>query len=149
MRKPTKSYDFEAPYGVGDLSSWFKMIETSLKSLRIDDLPGILLDRYDIAEDLPNASGIYFLISAKKRTPRRTRLLYIGKAVNIRSRWTLKRQFLDSSQIYWDMCHHRLKDAVDLGDVTIRWWFLPREQLTCIESLLIQLHLPPWNSHRC
>ena len=109
----------------------------------IEELPGIPIDRPDITDGLPMAaSAIYFLCSHSRG------LLYLGCAANLRSRWRIRRYINDERDIYSEMCHHRLKQSIELGDVMIRWWELPREYLEVAESVLLQIHGPPWNNQK-
>ena len=114
-----------------------------LNKLRISDLPSALIEGLDVGLLLPpNTSAIYFLRSMSQG------LLYIGRATNLRGRWRLQRRISDASQIEWELCHAKLREAIALEDVTIYWWPIPPHHLAVAESVLLQIHKPPWNSHR-
>ncbi len=120
-----------------------------LRRVRPEELPGVGMIALDVSDALPAAtSAVYFLWSASKG------LLYIGKAGNLRNRWRLVYSFIKTGDpmedIRWDPqgTHSKLRDALELGDVTLHWLAIPRDYITLAESLLVQAHTPPWNNHR-
>ena len=127
-----------------ELTGKFEEFVVSLRRLVIPGLPSISLDTYESAATHgPACSAVYFLWS------KREGLLYIGKATNVRNRWRLRTRYDRSAgreAIWWEMCHSRLRDAVELGDVRLHWWDMPRQYITAVESLLLQIHRPTWNA---
>jgi excinuclease UvrABC nuclease subunit len=126
-----------------DLIEQVGLLFDRLNKLTISDLPSALIEGPEVDLLLPpNTSAIYFLRSMSQG------LLYIGRATSLRGRWRLRRRIIDASQIEWEMCHAKLREAIALKDVTIHWWPIPAHHLAIAESALIQIHKPPWNSHR-
>jgi hypothetical protein len=134
----------------------FRLLRDRFEAIRPSELPGVPIASHDVADLLPCATtAVYFLHSATRG------LLYIGRATNLRSRWRLRTKaaklggpHLTSKlgapyAIDWELCHAKLSECIEIGDVTIHWLTVPRELLASAESLLIQIHSPPWNSHRC
>jgi hypothetical protein len=122
-----------------DLTEPFRLLWDRLEGLRIERLPATEVDG-EFTWRLPFAPAVYFLSSRSRG------LLYIGKATNLRTRWALT--YHVNGQILWDLCHGKLRDALELGDVSISWWELPRQYITIAESVLLQIHQPPWNTCR-
>lgn len=119
-----------------DLLDPFRLLWDRLEKLDIEGMPAADVDE-KIVERLPIAPAVYFLRSRSQG------LLYIGKATNLRGRWRLA--YHTSGQVLWELCHARHRDAVELGDVSLHWWLLPRQYITIAESALLQMHRPPWN----
>ena len=121
----------------------FKLLWETLERLNPRELPGIALDAIGFENGLPVAtSAVYFLM-------RQGRILYIGRAANLRGRWRVNYFIMDPpADIHWAACHHRLKQSLELGGVMLHWWALPKKYLGVAESVLIQIHKPPWNNHR-
>ena len=124
-----------------EVTAMLRNVRILLAKIDVRDLPHVPVDDLDFTRMLPETDAVYFLISAVDG------LLYIGRATNLRRRWYVNRQVSDTSKPEWPLCHHALKPALDLGDVQIHWLLVGRDQLAIIESLLIQLYQPPWNTH--
>lgn len=76
--------------------------------------------------ELPIESGIYFVILD-------TKILYIGKSINLRNRWA---------------GHHRAKQFNALGDIKIAWFTPPNLEegdLEELEEICIEHFSPPFN----
>ena len=89
--------------------------QTGVDVERLDPfaLPSVSFDERD---NLPGVSGIYFVVSQAKT------ILYIGKAISIRKRWT---------------AHHRFEELKPYKDVRIAWFTYPAqndEQLLELEK---------------
>jgi len=111
------------------------------RGFSIDALPGIDVDSLDFGDKLPvSTPAVYYLVHECKG------VLYIGKATNIRSRWAFRRNTVGGDVPM--QIHHRLEEAIRLGNVRLYWWAVPRECLVILENLLIQRHRPPWNIAR-
>lgn len=120
----------------------FEALWSGMIAIDIGALPGVGVDHPGFGDVLPfSTAAVYFLVSGEGR------LLYIGKAANLRNRWRVAYQLIGTG-IDWSACHGKLKDAVALGGVVLRWWELPRRYLATAESILLQIHEPPWNCHR-
>jgi GIY-YIG catalytic domain len=110
-----------------------------IKDCPIEALPRIAIDKPDFGRNLPvSTSAIYYLVHAHKG------ILYIGKAKSLNARWVYGNPGWGGDFVQQ---HHRLSDALKLKNVWLYWWEVPKELLTILESLLIQWHRPPWNSH--
>jgi hypothetical protein len=109
------------------------------KDFDISVLPRLSVDSRDFGDQLPiSTTAVYYLVHQPKG------ILYIGKATNLSSRWRTVENCVGGDipiQI-----HHKLEKALELGNVWLYWWTVPKECLTIIENLLIQRHRPPWNS---
>jgi hypothetical protein len=105
-----------------------------------------IVDRNSL-DHLPLVSAIYFLVSQSNG------LLYIGRAAHLRSRWNSRPPILYSQDHPYDPfgypTHHKLRPAIELGDVSLHWWAVAKDWLGVMETLLIQMHQPPWNDIRC
>ena len=118
-----------------------KQLRTELANIDVESLPGKLLNDWETAEvGLPRIPVVYFLVSRSRG------LLYIGKATSLWLRWQPSRHI--TGVLMKDFCHAQLGPAIELGDVMLRWWEMPRECITIVESILLQINKPPWNSHR-
>ena len=117
-----------------ELNAHIRHIRAILKAVRVAGLPSTPVDREDIASSLPVAtSAVYFLV----RKP--GRVVYIGKAANLRGRWTTVYCIGDGPrEVYWELSHHRLRQSLDAGDVTIHWLAIDRDLLDIAESVLIR-----------
>jgi excinuclease UvrABC nuclease subunit len=121
-----------------EISRLLSGLKAELEVLDIEHLPGVRMDCEKFAERLPLAtSGVYFLRSEA------CGLLYIGKATNIRQRW-----MPHPLAPFVPQNHRRFEDALDQGDVMLHYLELPQYQLATIESMLLQMHRPPWNIAR-
>jgi hypothetical protein len=121
-----------------DLVFFTGRVEDHVRKLAIADLPSIALLDPDSLDDLPLGPGVYFLTDTKQR------LLYVGKAANIRGRWSVKGD--GRGGVYWEGCHHCLRAALNLGDVRIAWQLMPQAFLSIVEEACIRVYQPPWNS---
>jgi len=92
-----------------------------LENLDYLRLPSV---RYDNKAKLPVISGIYFVIDNSDK------ILYIGQAVNIKSRW------------YY---HHRKYEFKERKNIRTAWLEVDREHLRKAESILLDIHHPPLN----
>lgn len=79
---------------------------------------------------LPSEPGLYAVVSLG-------RVLYIGKSINIRTRWTAK----GAKQ------HHRLPQAEDLVFPRLKYLVLAEEEISSAEKYWIYAmgKKPPWN----
>ncbi len=127
---------------IPDLGRIRQTLHDLMGPLTIDELPGIRVEHVRSCRELPLEPAVYFLKSLSLG------LLYIGRATNLRSRWRTESYIDDATIINWDRCHAKHKEALDLGDVTLHWWAIDRELLGVVESILLQIHSPPWNNHR-
>ncbi len=115
-----------------------EQVRSELKGLQIGELPSVPIRGWEDL-GLPDATtAVYFLVSRSQG------LVYIGRATNLRSRW---------APLPFDLmndfpAHHKRRPAIMLGDVTLHWWTVPRESLALIESMLLQIHRPLWNTAR-
>lgn len=116
-----------------------QQLTCELKDIPITDLPGVAVTDWRPLTDLPvRTSAIYFLVSRSQG------LLYIGRATNLRSRWdNLPVDLMNDFP-----AHAKRRPAIELGDVTLHWWGMPRECLAIVESILLQVNKPPWNTAR-
>jgi hypothetical protein len=120
----------------------FKLLWETLGRLDPECLPGVAVEAIGFEDRLPvTTTAVYFLM-------RKGRILYIGRATNLRNRWRVENELIDTSKVCWERCHHKLADALELGDVSLHWWVLPRKYLAIAESVFLQIHRPPWNNHR-
>jgi len=140
------------------LKDVFDLLVKRYERLSIVELPGVPIKDRQVWETLPDIPAVYFLWSTSGRSESKPRLfydskgighnmtdcwaepclLYVGKAVNLRQRWN------NNSLMAQD--HHRLAESLAIGGVMLHWHELPKEQLCIAESVLRQIHLPPWNS---
>jgi hypothetical protein len=132
-----------------DLNEHVYHLSRILAKIRVNRLPATPMDTPEFADRLPDISCVYFL-RRKKGT-----LLYIGKAVNLRSRfmkvpcgWVPSDSDPDARNMVYRPFHDKENDALALGDVGIHWWALPSHYITIAETILIQDRRPPWNSIR-
>jgi hypothetical protein len=143
-----------------ELESLFAALIERLKKLKIADLPAVSIDGLYINGTLPvRTSAVYFLRSESPSAPfkggenrarpgtKRNGILYIGKATDLRQRWNTQIITQPSGMKYEVQVHQKLKEAIALGDVRLHWWAVDKPCLAIAESLLIQLHRPPWNNH--
>ena len=87
---------------------------------------------------LPRKSGVYYAIA------RSGKVLYIGMAVNLHSRWNAK----GTHQ------HHELEALRSVGGVRLRYRLVPEHRIRLVEALEIKRFDPPQNdvhpkSERC
>jgi excinuclease UvrABC nuclease subunit len=109
-----------------------------LARLDLSLLPRIEIRTESLYQELPRqTTAIYFLIHPTEG------LLYVGKAVNLKSRW--KPHTYPDGEIYEALTHSCLKLALEMGGVEIAWWTVPKRYLTIVETLLIQHWSPKWN----
>ncbi len=101
-----------------------------LANIDLHSLPSIAIDQPGFGNDLPTIPAIYFIFGTSREP------LYIGRAMNLRKRWY---QTVPE--------HHRLEDALNLSCASLRWLEVPRTDIGLIEILMIQIYVPPWNSH--
>jgi hypothetical protein len=141
MEPKTWGWNFQNSQAVWEeIAALIRPIKRILRHVDPSQLTGVPIQGVEFIESLPKIPAIYFLVSQKKG------LVYIGKAHNLRAHWWPKEP-LDHN--YWpDLCHHRLKQAINQGDVTLHWMEVPPDQLGVLECLLIQIHQPAWNSRR-
>ncbi len=105
-----------------------------LARLDLSSLPRFKITDEDVSERLPRAmAAIYFLLHPTEG------VLYIGKAHNLKGRW--------SPNFFRRTPHECFEGALELGDVELAWWAVPKEYLTALEALLIQIWSPKWNVH--
>lgn len=114
----------------------FDQITQSVESLNQDallsSLPFVIIDHEEFWQVIPvKTTGIYFLTHPVEG------LLYIGKAKNIRNRW---------SDTFMGI-HDCLEGAVRLGNVRLSWLPLPDGLNLLVEQKLIRLWKPKWNGH--
>ena len=117
-----------------------QLAQAELAKIRFHELPSVRIDTQSFGRALPaNTSVVYFLVH------RGSVLKYIGKASNLRSRWyfTGKQFFMRELQ---DV-HHCLPLALELGDMALHYWKMPKKYLSIVELLLLREFTPPWNSH--
>lgn len=100
-------------------------------------LPYAPIDRPEFAEGLPSISAVYFICRPPKKKP-----LYIGRARNLKMRWT---RDPGTTPLSLEVEHHVLKRALRANDAVLFWLKTPPEHLTVVEMLLIQMHKPKWN----
>jgi excinuclease UvrABC nuclease subunit len=129
-------------FRVEDLLGPFRELKDVLGRLDVRDLPSVPVDDVHFAGNLPLVPAVYFL-----ETPS-LGLLYIGRATNLRSRWAARFRWDGSGRIDWEHSHAKLADALAVGDARLAWLAVPREYLAFTESLLLQIHTPPWNQAR-
>ncbi|MFH0344791.1 MAG: GIY-YIG nuclease family protein [Chromatiales bacterium] len=99
----------------------------------------MLIKDRNVSDKLPHAtSALYFLTHPSEG------LLYIGKAGNFRGRWSLKSDFTGQTSI--ELTHACLDPAINLGNVRLSWWPMPKDCLVSLESFLIQDLSPKWNT---
>ena len=112
-------------------------ISEAIGSLAVEDLPFAQMVSPDFNVFLPFAtSAIYFIRSDSKG------LLYIGGATDVRQRWRY------SPMAFQPSVHHRVEDAVALGDCKLHWMAVPKQYLGLFECLFINHYKPPWNSQK-
>ena len=118
-----------------------QQLRLELANIDFESLPGKPLNDWETSsDDLPKIPVVYFLVSRSRG------LLYIGKATSLSLRWKLFRHI--TGPILKEFCHAQLGPSIELGDVMLRWWEMPRECITIVESILLQNSMPPWNNHR-
>src|SRR5258706_3215030 len=121
-------------------TSHIDALRTSLARLDLSRLPRAPISDENVFERLPpTASAVYFLLHPTFG------LLYIGKARDLQVRWRLNRNVY--GEIRARGTHHWLKSALDLGGVEIAWWAVHKKYLTVVETVMIQLLSPKWNTH--
>ena len=126
---------------LGDMKREYKRFLTGIV---VDDLKNVPIDRLEFSDGLPCATpAIYFV---KRPTGP---VLYIGRASNLRARWSARRQIFDNAQVNWELTHQQFKVALELGDVSLYWLAVPREHLAVVEIAMIEIHKPAWNVARC
>lgn len=103
---------------------------------RLGELPSLPIDGAEFGWELPIVTAVYFIC----RPGPRPRPSYIGRAMNLRSRWTA------SGLMGHD--HHKLAEALAHKGLLLRWLEVPREHLGIVEIMLLQHYKPPWNNHR-
>jgi hypothetical protein len=96
------------------------------------DLPSAPIDRASFGKNLPGVPAVYFVFG-KGKTP-----LYIGKATNLRSRW---------SESFMVGPHPKLNYSLNLKHAVLRWLEMPKDEISIAEIMLIQHYAPKWNSH--
>jgi excinuclease UvrABC nuclease subunit len=120
-----------------------------LRTIPIHELPSIALRAPESWEELPGGTpSVYFLIPEGRKRPR-----YIGKAVNLRRRWSPHYGFRKArnrfiQEIDWDQCHAQLAPCLKHGNIRLHWLAVKQEELAIIEMLMIQIYKPKWNTHR-
>lgn len=111
-----------------------------LRRLYIRDLPSVPIARLE-TPDLPvRTSAIYFLWSRSEG------LVYLGRATDLRIRWAAHSWVHTNGERALAKIHATHERALELGDVRIHWWAIPREHLGLVEGSLLRIHRPPWNS---
>ncbi len=108
----------------------FAELRERLRELDPFDLPSVPVER--TTRDLPNVSCVYFVLVPASHPE----ILYIGKAANLRARWS------PNWQNGYHACH---LPALKRGFCQLAWWELGRVLTDIAERLLIDLHRPPWN----
>ncbi len=117
---------------LGIFGDYLAEARRALGTIDLRSLPSIAIDKPKFASGLPVISAVYFIFCfITDKQP-----LYIGKAVNLRSRW--RPSFMAGE-------HRMLQQSLEL-DAILRWLEVPRRQLTVAETLLIQIYSPEWNS---
>lgn len=130
--------DYDNTTLVADIATHLKAVRECLNELDIDSLPNVLIEDMYVVDLLPSdTSAIYFLSHHDKG------LLYIGKASNLKGRWSLKCDI--AGQFSVELTHHCLDPAINLSNVRLSWWSVPKVCLATIESILIRDLSPRWN----
>jgi hypothetical protein len=130
-------YDFNTTLLI-DIIKHLNAVIECLSRLDIDSLPSVLIEDIHVARLLPfDTSAIYFLSHPEKG------LLYIGTASNLQGRWSLKCDMFGEFSV--ELTHSCLDPAINLGNVRLSWWSVPKECLVTLESFLIRDLLPRWN----
>ena len=116
-----------------------KSVEERIADIQIDHkelycLPGIEINADSNFYTIPKKiSCVYFLVHPTRG------ILYIGKALDLRNRWTNKYHI---QRVAHD-CH---EPCLKLGMVSLRWFLLDDPVKTIAEMLLIRKIRPEWNS---
>lgn len=92
-----------------------------LQEQEIHTLPFVPLDQ---VKRLPMSAGIYFAIDTQEK------IQYIGKAVNLKNRWSN---------------HHKHDDLESIGGVRIAYLVVEESMIEEIEQALIAWFMPPLN----
>jgi hypothetical protein len=80
----------------------------------------------DRKRELPKQPGVYAVMNS------RGNIFYIGRAVNLRKRWSSG--------------HHRYPQAEEVRGAQLAYLTLPESQINAIEAALIRQYSPPWNN---
>ena len=134
------------PLGLVDfLDSWQRTLRAYCRETIIDGLPSTLIDGENFYLRLPLISAIYFLRYERPRS----RVLYVGRASNLRRRWTTQYYIADPKRRCESLCHHQLERCLAEGNVAIHWLEMPRElPRRGRGSHDRDKHKPRWNSCR-
>lgn len=101
------------------------------------NLPNIILNwPYDLYDLPKKVSCVYFLYHEKHG------VLYIGKAKDLYERW--KRTLHDNGIV--DKEHHKMADAIELGNVHLCWLELDNNLTNIVEHVFIRNLHPIWNT---
>lgn len=120
--------------------SLHKIIYDSLLKIDLNSLPFINIKNRESFESLPpNICCVYFLIHPVQG------VLYVGKAINLRSRWRIK--YNAWGQFNREQNHDCLLKSIRLRDVKLAWWEIPKEYKPLIENMLIKIYNPKWNTN--
>ena len=88
-------------------------------------------------KSLPAVSCVYFVCNGQEN------LLYVGKAANLRSRWTIKTSVY--GEFIEELNHSCLLRILDMKSCSIFWWEVDKRMRTVLETCLIQTLHPLWN----
>jgi hypothetical protein len=130
---------------IDQILAYCAQIRRDLKTLQIKDLPWVPVNGWGDLGLPDRTTAVYFLVSRSRG------MLYIGRATNLRNRWGQNPYHPDEHGKWGGSdypAHDQKRPSIELGDVVLHWWVVPRELLAFLESMLLQIHRPPWNSHR-
>jgi hypothetical protein len=122
------------------LDNAMQLARVELAKIDFLQLPYVQVDKQAFGKALPSRTcAVYFLVYGGSE------LKYIGKAANLRSRWYFTGEQFFKREPY-DV-HHCLPRALELGNVTLHYWTMPKKYLSIVEVLLLREFKPPWNTH--
>lgn len=81
--------------------------------------------------------GLYFLFHDNDG------LLYIGKSINLRSRWSIVKNYKTGEII---TSHKMLQRSLEHQNVMLAWNEMPRHYSDLLEPILIKRFKPAWNT---
>jgi excinuclease UvrABC nuclease subunit len=113
------------------LEDAFQQIESTVNSIETESLPSIDITDIDFYRKLPTSSGLYFIKKDKD-------LLYVGKAVNLRNRFTVQRDRFNNVK----KTHHIVEKAIGCK---LYYLTLNKKYITIAESILLKSKVPIWN----
>ena len=113
----------------------FSEMSRHLSNVDIGELPFLTIDGFESLTGLPKISCVYFVVC-----PTTHNVLYIGKATNLRGRWS------PNTNVHGDVIdvHSGFYLAAEMK-ARLYWWDMPKKMIATIEGILIRKMNPKWN----